>query len=303
VNEEEEEILEYTFAVNEVTTRKNEDLLTAELGGVTVKLLIDSGASSNVLDKAFWLLFKKNKIKGRCENTTKNLFSYGSDQPLELLGKFTSSVKVCETIVEFTFFVVNGKGVPLLERELANLGVLKLEYPLNQIVDSPKPEPVKEIATNCTLQTLKQDFPSVFEGVGTLNNYKLKLFIKPDVCPVAQSPRRIPYQLRDAVADKLKGLEKQGFIEAVTEPSEWVSAIEPSQNKSGEMRLCIDMREANSAKVRERHRIPNMDEVLPELSGSTVFSKIDLRSAFHQIVLDESTQGITTFATHTGLYR
>ena len=63
------------------------------------------------------------------------------------------------------------------------------------------------------------------------------------------------------------------------------------------------MRKANEAIVRKRIPIPVVDEVLENLNGSGVFSKLDLRLGFHQIELDEDSRDITTFATHDGLFR
>ena len=63
------------------------------------------------------------------------------------------------------------------------------------------------------------------------------------------------------------------------------------------------MRRANEAIVRERHPIPTIQEVLYDLNGATVFSKIDLKWGFHQVELDEDSRDITTFVTHRGLYR
>ena len=63
------------------------------------------------------------------------------------------------------------------------------------------------------------------------------------------------------------------------------------------------MRRANEAIIRERHPIPTIEEVLYDLNGSIVFSKLDLRWGFHQIELDEESREITTFVTHRGLYR
>ena len=63
------------------------------------------------------------------------------------------------------------------------------------------------------------------------------------------------------------------------------------------------MRRANQAIIRERIPIPTVDEVVENLNGSAVFSKLDLRLGFHQIELDEESRDITTFATHEGLFR
>ena len=72
---------------------------------------------------------------------------------------------------------------------------------------------------------------------------------------------------------------------------------------NGDIRLCVDMRQANGAIVRERHPIPTVDEVLHDLNGSTVFIKLDIKWAFHQVELSETSRPITTFATHKRLLR
>lgn len=63
------------------------------------------------------------------------------------------------------------------------------------------------------------------------------------------------------------------------------------------------MRQANQAIIRERHPIPAVDEILQNLNRSSVFSKLDLKLAFHQIELSEQSRSITTFVTHKGLFR
>ena len=67
-------------------------------------------------------------------------------------------------------------------------------------------------------------------------------------------------------------------------------------------RICVDMRRANQAVIKERHRIPAVKEFLHRLNGSAMFSKLDLKSSFYQIVLDEGSRPIATFMTHRGLF-
>ena len=87
-------------------------------------------------------------------------------------------------------------------------------------------------------------------------------------------------------------------------PSPWVSPVviapKPGSNN---IRLCVDMRQANTAILRERYPIPTVDEILEQLNGSTVFTKMDLKWGFHQILLEETSREITTFAVDDGLYR
>jgi hypothetical protein len=55
----------------------------------------------------------------------------------------------------------------------------------------------------------------------------------------------------------------------------------PSKQNSDEIRLCVDMHNANKAITRERHILPTIDELIHDLSGSSVYSKLDLRSGYH----------------------
>ena len=97
---------------------------------------------------------------------------------------------------------------------------------------------------------------------------------------------------------KLDELSEKDIIEEVPEgPSGWVSP-----KPDGDVRVCVDMRRANEAIVRERYPMPTVEEFLYDMNGSTVFSKIDLKWGFHQVQLSEESRHITTFITHRALY-
>lgn len=102
--------------------------------------------------------------------------------------------------------------------------------------------------------------------------------------PVAQKPRRIPYPLKEKVTKKINELLDLDIIEKVSGPTTWVSpAVFAPKPGKDEVRICVNMRCANEAIQREKIPIPTVDEVLEELNGSTVFSKLDMNMGFHQI--------------------
>ena len=72
---------------------------------------------------------------------------------------------------------------------------------------------------------------------------------------------------------------------------------------SGDVRLCIDMRCENEAVQRERYTIPTNEEILQDLNNSKLFSKLDIKWAYHQIELEPESREITTFMTHKGMFR
>ena len=114
--------------------------------------------------------------------------------------------------------------------------------------------------------------------------------------PVAQKPRRVPFPLREKVTSKVEDLIAKDIVKRVNGPTSWVSPVVIAPKALGDIRLCVDMRKANAAIIRERIPIPTVDEVLKNLDGSAVFSKLDLCLGFHQIELDEDFRDITTFA-------
>ena len=147
------------------------------------------------------------------------------------------------------------------------------------------------------------DYKEIFEGVGKLKDYQVKLYVDPNIPPVAQPVRRTPFSLRDKVKEKIEELVAMDIIEPVEGPTPWVSPVVVVPKQNDEIRLCVDMRRANEAIIRERYPIPTVDEVLQNLNQSTVFSKLDLRWGYHRLELHPDSRSITTFTTHCGLYR
>ena len=85
----------------------------------------------------------------------------------------------------------------------------------------------------------------------------------------------------------------------------WVSPIVvvPKPSKLNEIRICVHMRSLNKAIFRERHVIPTIEDVVSDLNGCKIFSKIDLHQVHHQILLHSDSRPLTTFSTHVELFR
>ena len=131
VNEGDEEEDEYAFIVKSVSQPEK---IGVSIGGIPVDMLVDSGASTNVIDKNLWTKLKQEKIECVSKKSNKKLYPYGSKQPLEVLGTFSALKKVGETEVEAEFVVIDGEGEALLGRETAvQLGVLQLGVPVYSV--------------------------------------------------------------------------------------------------------------------------------------------------------------------------
>ena len=108
-----------------------------------------------------------------------------------------------------------------------------------------------------------------------MKNKQISLDIDPTVKPIAQPYRRIPFNLRGKIRDKTTELLDMGKIEPVEGPAPWVNPVVIVPKNNGEIRLCVDMRQANQAIMRRRYPIPTVDEVLDTMNGSKVFSKLN----------------------------
>ena len=106
-----------------------------KIGGLPVTMIIDSGASCNVIGRNVWEYLKANKVACVSTKASKKLYAYGSNQPLKVAGVFNAEVSVGGSVlsgVEFVF-IENG-GHVLLGRETAiSLGVLKLGAHVNSL--------------------------------------------------------------------------------------------------------------------------------------------------------------------------
>lgn len=92
-----------------------------------------------------------------------------------------------------------------------------------------------------------------------------------------------------------------GIIEKVTDPTEWCARMVPVMKKHGKIRICMDLKRLNE-NVNRDFILPTLDDILPKLAKSTVFSSLDTESGFWQSPLEENSARLTTFITPIGRY-
>lgn len=111
-------------------------------------------------------------------------------------------------------------------------------------------------------------------GIGKIKGIVVNIPIDQNVRPVAQPYRRIPVALEGAVDAKIKELLNAGIIEKVDGPSVWISPVVVVPKSDDDVRICIDMRRANEAVLRENHPLPCFENFLPHwILGSHFDSK------------------------------
>lgn len=271
----------FSFCVNDGERCCKINLLA---GGVELRVLIDSGANCNVIDEH---TFKNMCQKGFAHSSvpfSTTIGTYGSDRKLGVTKKITTEIQIGNKRQEADFLVIDGRAISVLGYQTSlNLGVLKIGLNINSL--------------NYAHQI-----------IGKLKDTQINLRLNQNVTPVVQALRRIPITLQELVGQKIDSLIANDIIEPV-EHSDWISPLvvvakrDTSTKQADQIRLCVDMREANKAIIRENHPLPTFDEISPQLQQSRYFSKLDLNSAFHQLELAPSSRNITTFICHKGLFR
>ena len=218
-----------------------------------------------------------------------------SSKPLNPYGKLRVNVASDHHSSEETFYVAEGSSGSILSWMTSQkLNLIKAVNTVEQL-HANLPSDVPEFL---------KDFPRLLNGIGEYKGEPVRIHIDESVRPVAQPHRRIPFHVRKQVEDKLRQLENEDIIERAEGPTPWVSTIVvvPKPSKPNEIRICVDMRSLNQAIIRERHVIPTIDDVVSDLNGCKVFSKIDLNQGYHQIPLHSDSRQFTKFSTHLGLF-
>ncbi|KAL8089957.1 hypothetical protein AgCh_039426 [Apium graveolens] len=118
--------------------------------------------------------------------------------------------------------------------------------------------------------------------------------------PVSSNPYICPYVQKNEIEKIVKEMLASGIVRHSTSP--FASPLLLVRKKDMSWRLCVDYRALNSLTIKNKYPIPIIEEVLAELKGSVVYSKLDLRSGYHQIKVHPSDTHKTAFKTHEGHY-
>ncbi|GJU06991.1 putative reverse transcriptase domain-containing protein [Tanacetum coccineum] len=149
-----------------------------------------------------------------------------------------------------------------------------------------------------------RDFPEVFPedlpGLPPARPVEFQIDLIPGAAPVARAPYRLAPSEMKELSEQLQELSDKGFIRPSSSP--WGAPVLFVKKKDGSFRMCIDYRELNKLTVKNRYPLPRIDDLFDQLQGSSIYSKIDLRSGYHQLRVREQDIPKTAFRTRYGHY-
>ncbi|GJS89035.1 putative reverse transcriptase domain-containing protein [Tanacetum coccineum] len=126
------------------------------------------------------------------------------------------------------------------------------------------------------VQDFSEVFPEDLPGLPPTRQVEFQIDLVPGAAPVARAPYRLAPSEMKELSEQLKELSDKGFIRPSSSP--WGAPVLFVKKKDGSFRMCIDYRELNKLTVKNRYPLPRIDDLFDQLQGSSVYSKIDLRS-------------------------
>ena len=256
--------------------------VTLRLGGQAVDFKVDTGADVTIINYNTYQRVRDILGLGVLDKTDKKLFSPAGQMD----------------IIEMFYTLVEYKGKKLYDRTY----VLSPKSKSDNLLSRSAALKLQIIVFMGSIEVEKSLF-----GFGKWKTEPVRLCLRQETVPFrVRCARSVAIPLVLAVKENLSNLEKSDVIEKVTHPTEWVSPMVPVVKPKAvplEVRLCVDYRQLNKYLKREIFEIPIFDDVACKFKGAAYFSKLDVKSGFYQIPLDEASRDLTTFMTPMGRYR
>ncbi|CAH9086750.1 unnamed protein product, partial [Cuscuta epithymum] len=141
-------------------------------------------------------------------------------------------------------------------------------------------------------------FPKDLPGLPPDREIEFVIEVEPGTKPISIPPYRMAPAELNELKTQLQELLDNGFIRPSHSP--WGAPVLFVKKKDGTLRMCIDYRQLNKVTIKNRYPLPRIDDLFDQLRGATVFSKIDLRSGYHQLKIKEDDIPKSAFRTRYG---
>lgn len=259
-----------------------------------IKGFADTGADINVMSEK-----TASKYKLKLWKTKTRIRPFGS-KPIKCVGYYEGFASFGDNVASTRFYVIPLEVETLISGKLCEeLGIIKF----NPAIKRKKEKDIRAVHKDEFTASIIQQHPQLFKGVGTLKDHEVHFHVDESIPPVAQAARSVPYHLQSKFSNAIRQMEEDGIIEEHHGPAPWVSNVVLTPKDDGNIRVTIDLREVNKSILATIIPIPRVEDIKAKLSGCKVFSKLDFKSAFHQLTLDNESRILTVFHAQQRLMR
>jgi hypothetical protein len=146
------------------------------------------------------------------------------------------------------------------------------------------------------LDVFLEDLP----GIPPDRDIEFLIELLPETPPISKRPYRMPVNELVKLKKQIAELQAKGFIRPSLSP--WGAPVLFVEKKDGTQRMCVDYRSLNEVTIKNKYPLPRIEDLFDQMKGASVFSKVDLRSGYHQLKIRELDIPKTAFRTRYGLY-
>nr|GEV53315.1 putative reverse transcriptase domain-containing protein [Tanacetum cinerariifolium] len=278
------------YAVGTARTNPNSNVDTGKflLNNRYASVLFDTGADRSFISTAFSLLIDiipTTLDHGYDVELVDEMGSFDVIIGMDWLVKYHAVIVCDEKLVRVPF----GDEILIFHGDGSNNG--------HEAEDKSKEKRLEDAPI---VQDFLKVFPKDLPGIPPTRQVEFQIDLVPGTAPVALVPYRLALSEMKELSDQLKELVDKGFIRPSSSP--WGASILFVKKKDGSFWMFIDYWELKKLTVKNRYPLPRNDDLFDQLQGSSVYSKIDLRSGYHQLRVREEDILKTAFKTRYGHY-
>nr|AAV32158.1 putative polyprotein [Oryza sativa Japonica Group] len=287
---------------------------TFPVNSIPAYVLFDSGATHSFLSKIF------------ASDHGMEVISLGRPLLVNTLGNQVSSTQYCTSVtieieeIPFLSSLISLEskdldvilGMDWLTRHRGVIDCANRKVTLTSsngqtvsfFVSSPKPHGLTLNQVALQEIPIVRDYPDVFPedlpGMPPKRDIEFRIDLVPGTNPIHKRPYRMAANKLAEVKSQVDDLLQKGYTRPSTSP--WGAPVIFVENKDHTQRMCVDYHALNEVTIKNKYPLPRIDDLFDQLEGATVFSKIDLRSGYHQLRIREEDIPKTAFTTRYGLF-